>query len=131
MTKLTKKTSKGVALVMADFYADPDEQKADVKVRIRKALEKLYLYETLELEPEEIYDLLQSTAIIRKHLNKLVSWKSPHKDNAYISQLAAVKISRDDKTGKLRLSAELKDPKGNMIIGDINHIEELKGTSLE
>lgn len=132
MNKLTRKTDKGIALVTADFYENQDEAKADRKERLIKALEKLYLYETLELEPEEIYDLLQSTATIRSKLNKMVTWKSPHKDEAYNARLNAVKISRDEKTGNLRISAELLIGKQRtVVLADIKHIQELSDTKLE
>lgn len=132
MTKLTKMTDKGVALILPEFYENQDEAKEDRKARLIKALEKLYLYETLELEPEEIYDLLQSTAAIRSRLNKTVTWKSPHKDKAYKAKLGAVKIARDDQTGRLRLSAELLIGKQrNIILADIKHIQELANTKIE
>lgn len=131
MNKLTKKTSKGVGLVMADSYADAEEQKADVKVRIRKAIEKLYLYEMLELEPEEIYDLLQLTATIRSRLNSVVTWASPHKDQECISKLLYVKIGRDIKTGKIRVSAELQHGQNSVVVADIKHIKELKEIKFE
>lgn len=131
MNKLTKKTTKGVGLVMADSYADAEEQKADVKVRIRKAIEKLYLYETLELEPEEIYDLLQLTATIRSRLNSVVTWASPYKDQECISKLLYVKIGRDIKTGKIRVSAELQHGQNSVVVADIKHIKELKEIKFE
>lgn len=131
MNKLTKKTSKGVGLVMADSYADAEEQKADVKVRIRKAIEKLYLYETLELEPEEIYDLVQLTATIRSRLNSVVTWASPYKDQECISKLLYVKIGRDIKTGKIRVSAELQHGQNSVVVADIKHIKELKEIKFE
>jgi hypothetical protein len=96
-----------------------------------KALEKLYQYESLDLEPEEIYDLLQLTATIRSKLNSIVTWQSPHKDKNYISKLVAVKISRDIKTGKIRVSAELQHDKQSVVTADIKHIKELKDISLE
>lgn len=132
MIKLTKMTDKGVALILPEFYENQDEAKEDRKARLIKALEKLYLYETLELEPEEIYDLLQSTAVIRSRLNKTVTWKSPHKDKTYKAKLGAMKIARDEKTGRLRLSAELLIGKQrNMILADIKHIQELANTKIE
>ena len=132
MIKLTKMTDKGVALILPEFYENQDEAKEDRKARLIKALEKLYLYETLELEPEEIYDLLQSTAVIRSRLNKTVTWKSPHKDKAYKATLDAVEISRDIKTGKLRVSAKvLMGKQRTVVYADIKHILELVNTKLE
>ena len=124
-------TPKGAALVMAERYADQDEAKEDRKARLIKALEKLYQYESLDLEPEEIYDLLQATAAIQSRLNSVVTWKSPHFDKAYISKLNAVKIWRDIKTDKLRVSAELQHDKQSVVTADIKHIKELKDISLE
>ena len=131
MIKLTKMTDKGVALILPEFYENQDEAKEDRKTRLIKALEKLYLYETLELEPEEIYDLLQATATIRSRLNSVVTWASPHKDKEYISKLLYVKIGRDIKTGKIKVSAELQHDKQSVVTADIKHIKELKDISLE
>ncbi len=132
MNKLTKMTTKGAALVMADHYETQDEAKADLSARCRKAFEKLYQYESLDLEPEEIYDLLQLTATIRSRLNSLVTWKSPHKDTAYKTTLGAVEISRDIKTGKIRVSAKLLMGKHNSVVyADIKHIQELADTKIE
>ena len=131
MNRITRMTPKGAALVMAERYADQDEAKEDRKARLIKALEKLYQYESLDLEPEEIYDLLQATAAIQSRLNSVVTWKSPHFDKAYISKLNAVKIWRDIKTDKLRVSAELQHDKQSVVTADIKHIKELKDISLE
>lgn len=131
MIRLTKKTSKGYALVMADHYETQDEAKADLSSRCKKAFEKLYLYESLDLEPEEIYDLLQLTATIRSRLNSVVTWCSPHKDKEFISKLIGVKISRDIKTGRIRVSAELQQDKQCVVFADIKHIKELKDTKFE
>ena len=131
VNKITRMTPKGAALIMADHYDSQDEAKDDRKKRLLKALEKLYQYESLDLEPEEIYDLLQLTATIRSKLNSIVTWQSPHKDKNYISKLVAVKISRDIKTGKIRVSAELQHDKQSVVTADINHIKELKDISLE
>jgi hypothetical protein len=124
-------TDKGAALVMADGYEDQAAAKADLSARCRKAFEKLYLYESLDLEPEEIYDLLQLTATIRSRLNSVVTWCSPHKDKEFISKLIGVKISRDIKTGRIRVSAELQQDKQCVVFADIKHIKELKDTKFE
>jgi hypothetical protein len=131
MKKLTRMTDKGAALVMADGYEDQAAAKADLKARFREALNKLYQYESLGLEPEELYSILQLTATIRTKLNRVVTWKSPRKDKAYISKLNAVKIFRDIKTEQVKVSAELIDDKGNIVYGDIGHIEELKDIKFE
>ena len=132
MNRLTKMTPKGAALVMADHYETQDEAKADLSARCRKAFERLYEYENLELEPEEISDLLQLTATIRSRLNGSVMWKSPRKDKAYKATLDAVEISRDIKTGKLRVSAKLLMGKQKTVVyADIKHILELVNTKLE
>lgn len=131
VNKITRMTPKGAALIMADHYDSQDEAKDDRKKRLLKALEKLYQYESLDLEPEEIYDLLQLTATIRSKLNSIVTWQSPHKDKNYISKLVAVKISRDIKTGKIRVSAELQQDKQSIVIADIKHIKELQDTKIE
>lgn len=132
MNRLTKMTSKGAALVMADHYETQDEAKADLSARCRKAFERLYEYENLELSPEEISDLLQLTATIRSGLNSSVTWKSPHKDKAYKATLDAVEISRDVKTDKLRVSAKLLMGKQKTVVyADIKHILELVNTKLE
>lgn len=124
-------TPKGAALIMADHYDSQDEAKADRKKRLIKAIEKLYQYESLDLEPEEIYDLLQAIKAIQSRLNSVVTWKSPHFDKAYISKLNAVKIWRDIKTDKLRASAEILDETGHIIVADIKHIKELVNTKFE
>lgn len=131
MKKLTRMTDKGAALVMADGYENQAAAKADLKARFRGALNKLYQYESLGLEPEELYSILQLTATIRTKLNRVVTWKSPRKDKAYISKLNAVKIFRDIKTEQVKVSAELIDDKGNIVYGDIGHIEELKDVKFE
>ncbi len=129
MNRLTKMTDKGAALVMAEHYETQDEAKADLSARCRKAFEKLYQYESLELEPEEIYSLLQLTASIRIWFNKPVTWKSPHKDKAYKATLGAVEISRDRKTDNIRVSAKLLIGRNsNVIYADIKHIQELADT---
>lgn len=131
MKKLTRMTDKGAALVMADGYEDQAAAKADLKVRFREALNKLYQYESLGLEPEELYSLLQLTATVRNKLNRVVTWNNPRKEKAYISKLHAVKIFRDMKTDQIRVSAELMDEKGNLVCGEIGHIEELKDIKFE
>lgn len=132
MNRITRMTPKGAALIMAEQYDSPEEAKADVSARCRKAFERLYEYENLELEPEEISDLLQLTATIRSGLNGSVTWKSPHKDKAYKATLDAVEISRDIKTGKLRVSAKLLMGKQRTVVyADIKHILELVNTKLE
>ena len=131
MKKLTRMTDKGAALVMADGYEDQAAAKADLKARFREALNKLYQYESLGLEPQELYSILQLTATIRTKLNRVVTWKSPRKDKAYISKLNGVKIFRDIKTEQVKVSAELIDDKGNIVYGDIGHIEELKDVKFE
>ena len=131
MKKLTKMTPKGAALVMADHYETQDEAKADLSARCKKAFEKLYHYESLGLEPEELYGLLQLTATVRNKLNRVVTWKNPRKEKAYISKLHAVKIFRDIKTDQVRVSAELIDEKGNLVCAEIGHIEELKDVKFE
>ncbi len=131
MNKITRMTPKGAALIMADHYDSQDEAKDDRKKRLLKALEKLYQYESLDLEPEEIYDLLQATAAIQSRLNSVVTWKSPYFDKAYISKLLYVKIGRDIKTGKIKVSAELQHDKQSVVTADIKHIKELKDISLE
>ena len=65
MNKITRMTAKGAALIMADSYESQVEAKKDLGVRFRKALEKLYHYESLGLEPEELHGILQLTATIR------------------------------------------------------------------
>lgn len=131
MNKITRMTPKGAALIMADHYDSQDEAKADRKKRLIKAIEKLYQYESLDLEPEEIYDLLQATAAIQSRLNSVVTWKYPHFDKAYISKLLYVRIGRDIKTGKIKVSAELQHDKQSVVTADIKHIKELKDISLE
>lgn len=132
MNKITRMTAKGAALIMADSYESQVEAKKDLGVRFRKALEKLYQYETLGLEPEEIYDLLQLTATVRSWLNCPVTWKSPHKDEAYKALLDAAEISRDVKTGKIRVSVKLLIGKQHSVIyADIKHILELANTKFE
>lgn len=131
MNKITRMTPKGAALIMAEHYESQEEAKADLSARCKKAFEKLYHYESLGLEPEELYSLLQLTATIRNKLNSVVTWKSPHKDKEYISKLIAVKISRDIKTGRLRVSAELQQDKQCVVLADIKHIKELKDTKFE
>ena len=54
MNKITRMTPKGAALIMAEHYDSPEQAKADVSARCRQAFEKLYQYESLDLEPEEI-----------------------------------------------------------------------------
>ena len=131
MNKITRMTPKGAALIMEDHYDSQEEAKADLSAKCKKAFEKLYQYESLDLEPEEIYDLLQLTATIRSKLNSIVTWQSPHKDKNYISKLVAVKISRDIKTGKIRVSAELQHDKQSVVTADIKHIKELQDTKIE
>lgn len=132
MNKITRMTPKGAALIMAEHYDSPEEAKSDLSERCKKAFDKLYRYESLDLEPEEIYDLLQSTATIRSRLNSLVTWKSPHKETAYKATLGAVEISRDIKTGKIRVSSKLLMGKHNSVVyADIKHIQELADTKIE
>lgn len=131
MNKLTKMTPKGAALVMADHYETQDEAKADLSARCKKAFEKLFQYESLGLEPEELYSILQLTATVRNKLNRVVTWNNPRKEKAYISKLHAVKIFRDIKTDQVRVSAELMDENGNLVCGEIGHIEELKDVKFE
>ncbi len=132
MNKITRMTAKGAALIMADSYESQVEAKKDLGVRFRKALEKLYHYESLGLEPEELHGILQLTATIRSGLNSSVTWKSPHKDKAYKATLDAVEISRDIKTGKLRVSAKLLMGKQKTVVyADIKYILELANTKLE
>lgn len=125
-------TPKGAALILAEHYDSSEEAKADLSGRCKKAFEKLYHYESLGLEPEELYGILQLTATVRSGLNSSVTWKSPHKDEAYKATLDAVEISRDIKTGKLRVSAKLLMGKQrNVVYADIKHILELVNTKLE
>ena len=124
-------TPKGAALIMEEHYDSPEEAKADLSARCKKAFEKLYHYESLGLEPEELYGILQLTATVRNKLNRVVTWNNPRKEKAYISKLHAVKIFRDIKTNQVRVSAELMDEKGNLVCGEIGHIEELKDVKFE
>ena len=131
MNKLTKMTPKGAALVMADHYETQDEAKADLSARCKKAFEKLYHYESLGLEPEELYGLLQLTATVRNKLNTVVTSRNPRKDYAYKAKLGAVKLWRDEKAGQIKVSVELLDNKGNVVVDDIRHIDELKNAKFE
>ncbi len=124
-------TDKGAALIMAEHYESQEEAKADLSARCKKAFEKLYHYESLGLEPEELYGILQLTATIRSRLNSVVTWASPHKDQECISKLLYVKIGRDIKTGKIRVSAELQHGNNSVVIADIKHIKELKEIKFE
>lgn len=119
-------TPKGAALIMADNYENQADAKDDLKVRFRKALEKLYAYEELGLEPDEIADLLQANEAIRSKLNTVVTWESPMKNMSYISKLNAVEFSRDLKTDKMRLSAKLVDEKGYIVYVELKHVKEMK-----
>ena len=124
--RITRMTPKGAALIMADNYENQADAKDDLKVRFRKALEKLYAYEELGLEPDEIADLLQANEAIRSKLNTVVTWESPMQSKSYISKLNAVEFSRDLKTDKLRLSAKLVDDKGYVVYVELKHVKEMK-----
>lgn len=132
MKRITRMTEKGAALIMGENYEDQAAAKSDLMVRFRKALNRLYEYEELGLEPEEITDLLKSSEIIRSRLNTMVTWKSPRKDKSYRLELATVRISRDKKTDKLHMQAELLDPQGQscLIIAAVRDIQELKNAKI-
>ena len=132
MKRITRMTEKGAALIMGENYEDQAAAKRDLMVRFRKALDRLYEYEELGLEPEEITDLLKSSEIIRSRLNTMVTWKSPRKDKSYRLELATVRISRDKKTDKLHMQAELLDPQGQscLIIAAVRDIQELKNAKI-
>lgn len=131
MNKITRMTDKGAALIVAEHYDSPEEAREDRKVRVRKAIDKLYQYETLGLEPEELLSLLQLTATIRNKLNTAVTSRNPRKDYAYKAKLGAVKLWRDEKAGQIKVSVELLDDKGNIVVDDIRHIDELKNAKFE
>lgn len=132
MNRITRMTEKGAALIMAESYESQADAKKDVNVRFRRALEKLYAYEELGLDPDEIADLLKASKTIRSRLNTEITWRSPQKEKPYKAQLGAVEISRDPKTDKLHLSAKLIfSNQRHVVYADINHIDELKNSENE